>query len=170
MPLTVLSTGQIRATFGDFSHVSQAGGAIVINPPWPASNIVTVQIPCLVGVPTYGGKAFNGKVPCHTGIAQPLADAFADIQQHGLDDRILFWTGSWVPRHKSWNPVRGLSAHSWGIAFDINHQWNAYGQPPAAVGAMGCVRELVPVFEAHGFAWGGYFGTPDGMHFEYAVP
>jgi hypothetical protein len=30
----------------------------------------------------------------------------------------------------------------------------------------GTVRPLVPIFEAHGFCWGGHWKTPDGMHFE----
>jgi hypothetical protein len=39
------------------------------------------------------------------------------------------------------------------------------------MGATGSVRELVPFFEAEGFAWGGYFDPArfrDGMHFELA--
>lgn len=38
-------------------------------------------------------------------------------------------------------------------------------------GAHGSVRELVALFEAEGFAWGGYFEPEtvrDGMHFELA--
>ena len=68
-----------------------------------------------------------------------------------------------------WDPSRGLSTHSWGAAIDLNVPWNGYGAVPAALGAHGSVRELVPIFESEGFAWGGYFkpqSIADGMHFE----
>jgi hypothetical protein len=32
---------------------------------------------------------------------------------------------------------------------------------------MGLI-EIVPIFAAAGFAWGGHFSTPDGIHFELA--
>jgi hypothetical protein len=45
------------------------------------------------------------------------------------------------------------------------------------IGEKGCVRELVPIANEHGFYWGGHFGSVvngkmigrmDGMHFEIA--
>ncbi|MBP0649891.1 M15 family metallopeptidase, partial [Mycobacterium tuberculosis] len=54
-------------------------------------------------------------------------------------------------------------------AFDINAEWNPLGVEPAAMGAKGCVRELVPIANRFGFYWGGHFSTrADGMHFEVA--
>jgi hypothetical protein len=47
------------------------------------------------------------------------------------------------------------------MAFDINTATNAQG----AVPQMNC--DVVRIFRKHGFAWGGNFLMPDGMHFEY---
>jgi D-alanyl-D-alanine carboxypeptidase len=167
--LKVLSDAAIRAEFGDFSWKDSKTkkGAIIISPPWAQHHIVKVEVPQLRGLPNYGSGGFSGKFECHAKIAQPLVDAFTEVERQGLTDQLLFWGGCWVPRHKSWNPARGLSSHSWAIAFDLNVQWNGYDVEPAAKGKAGSVVELVPIFEAFGFAWGGYFGTKDGMHFEY---
>jgi spore coat assembly protein SafA len=170
-PTAVFSEAQIKKHFGSFSFredYSQKGAWIIINPPWEADNITKVFIPCLQGVLTYGNTRFNGWVRCHKKIAADLQAAFAEIKEQDLKDRILFWSGSHAPRHKNHDRNRGLSPHSWGIALDLNHQWNQYGDPPAEEGDKGSVMELVPIFEQHGFYWGGNFGDPDGMHFEYA--
>jgi hypothetical protein len=83
----------------------------------------------------------------------------------------LTYGGTYVPRHMGWTVGRPLSSHSWGVAIDINVDWNPYGGAPAPLGAVGSVRQIVSLFEAQGFAWGGRF-TPDalrdGMHFELA--
>jgi len=166
----VLTEGKIKAVFGAFDHRDSATqpGAIRILPPWPKENLVEIMVPQLKGLPHYGNAAFSGKFACHKKAAQSLVDAFAAIEQQGLKDKLLFWGGCHVPRHKSWDPKRGLSSHSWGIAIDLNVQWNGYNTPPAAKGRQGSVVEIVPLFESFGFAWGGYFSTCDGMHFEYA--
>ncbi len=57
-----------------------------------------------------------------------------------------------------------LSNHSFGTAIDINSPENDFGSkvwdmPP----------EIVKIFLAHGFAWGGFFQTKDAMHFEYLI-
>ena len=64
-------------------------------------------------------------------------------------------------------PIRGTqypSNHSWGLAVDINAPCNPMGSrfisdiPP----------EVVRIWEACGFYWGGrYQNRPDAMHFEY---
>lgn len=167
MSLPVLSDAQIRAGFGEFRFENLPRGAVRILPDWAAHQLLQVEIPELAGVPSYGGPA-SGRVTCHRLVAGALRGAFAAIAAAGLAERIRFWGGSWVPRHKAWNPARGLSAHSWGIAIDINVQWNGYGVEPPPAGAEGSVVELVPLFERFGFAWGGEFSVRDGMHFEYA--
>lgn len=168
--LSVLTEAEIKVVFGNFEYKesSTTKGGIVITQPWPQNNLANITVPQLKGLPYYGGPSFSGNFICHNIISKPLQDAFIAIEQQGLHDLLLFWGGCHVPRHKSWNPNRGLSSHSWGIAIDINPQWNAYDREPASKGAEGSVVELVSIFESFGFAWGGYFSVQDGMHFEFA--
>jgi hypothetical protein len=165
----VFSEKELASHFGAFDYTDDphTQGAIIIEPKWKANNLITILIPALVGV-DYGGKKFSGKVQCHRKIAKDLEGAFAEMQRQNLADRIISFSGSWVPRHINWNPANPLSSHSWGVALDINKAWNERGRVPAAVGSKGSVRELVAIFESFGFYWGGKFKTPDGMHFEYA--
>jgi hypothetical protein len=157
----------LKRHFGAFDFRSLASGAIRILGSWESENIVTVEIPLLKGIATDDGT-FNGKVRCHRRIAQPLAGAFAEIAAAPkLREKVLFWSGGYVPRHIGRNPSRPLSPHSWGVAFDLNDEWNAWGTPGAPKGAKGSVVELVPTFEKWGFYWGKNFSKPDPMHFQY---
>lgn len=54
-----------------------------------------------------------------------------------------------------------VSRHSWGQPIDISTVANRQGFVPM----LDC--RIVQVFRKHGFAWGGNFLTPDGMHFEW---
>jgi hypothetical protein len=159
-----LSEKDVRQVYGTFPYTEAKKGAINIDAAWAAANIVTLPTPVL---------ADNGyaNIKCHAKARGPFERVFAAIAAAGLDERIVTCAGTFVPRHKGWNPKRGLSVHSWGLAIDFNVAWNPYGGLPAALGAHGSVRELVPYFEAEGFAWGGYFqplSICDGMHFELA--
>lgn len=162
---TILPLGeqQLRATFGAFPYTEGTGGRIVVAPAWVQANIVTVENPVMAGL------GFP-KLQLHVKAKAPFERVMASLVTAGLTSGLLTCAGSYVTRHKGWNPARGLSPHSWGIAIDVNAEWNGYGQTPAALGAHGSCRQFVPYFEAEGFAWGGYFSSPfeDGMHFELA--
>ena len=164
--LKVLPESEVIRLFGDFHWRKNGNSAIEITDDWVERNIVTVYIPALDGVPTDGGR-FNGRVRFHKKGAEQLQRAFAEIAAKGLADRVIDWGGSFVPRL-----IRGSSSkrsrHSWGAAFDINVPDNFLGDPPAKLGQRGYLGELVPIFERHGFCWGGTWSRPDGMHFEIA--
>lgn len=77
-----------------------------------------------------------------------------------------------------WRKVRGadrLSAHSYGIAIDINTKYSDYWlwkYPKAGEeGRIGYHNriplDIVRAFERHGFVWGGRWYHFDTMHFEY---
>lgn len=160
----VFSRAQIEQKFGRIDPVREKGdGSFKILNPDFASHVVLADISPLKGIPGVPGK---GKVECHELIRDDLQGAIQEIADQGKTNLILRWDGLWVPRHTLWDPRRSYSAHSWGIAFDINARWNGYGSEPAQLGSFGSVRELVPIFEKHGFFWGGHFRTPDGMHFQ----
>ncbi|WP_288318428.1 M15 family metallopeptidase [Xylanibacter caecicola] len=77
-----------------------------------------------------------------------------------------------------WRNVRGakrMSAHSYGIAIDINVKMSDYwlwankgkGETAKISYKNRIPLELVRVFEKHGFVWGGRWYHYDTMHFEY---
>lgn len=163
----VRSESEIEAMFGAFTWKPNAGRNITILNDWVEANITTVYIPELDGVPTYGGK-FKGNVRWHRKGIEQLQRAFADIGKADLQKCITLWGGSFYPRLMTHRSVP--SRHSWGIALDLNTAENPYGHPPAAEGKKGCLLPLAPIFEKHGFCWGGRWkpSNCDGMHFEIA--
>lgn len=77
-----------------------------------------------------------------------------------------------------WRNVRGaerLSAHSYGIAIDINTKYSNYwcwsypncSETDRIQYENRIPMEIVRVFEKHGFIWGGRWYHYDTMHFEY---
>ncbi|HYQ42433.1 MAG TPA: M15 family metallopeptidase [Polyangiaceae bacterium] len=155
-----------QAAFGKYPFVPAPvpanPEAIRITSNWIAENIVSVEIPQLKGV---SGAPGNGVVQFHQRVAPRAVALFQAWENAGLRGLILSYAGSFVPRF-----IRGsrsiLSQHAFGSAFDINAQWNGFGATPAALGARGSVRALVPIANELGFYWGGHFARRDGMHFE----
>ena len=67
-----------------------------------------------------------------------------------------------------------LSAHSWGIAIDINLEFSHYWRWSSEFKQGKPLRhrnqipmEIVKIFEKHGFIWGGRWEHYDTMHFEF---
>lgn len=75
----------------------------------------------------------------------------------------------------NWRNISGtnrLSAHSFGIAIDINTSFSNYWKWDFT--ATGKIKyrnripqEIVDIFEKHGFVWGGRWYHYDTMHFEF---
>jgi len=163
LPIPVVTLGTL---FGSFSHApGTKRGAIAITSPadWRGQHIEDFDHPLLSDL----GRRPQ---PVNRLAARHLRAVFDAIASQGLDRLVLSCEGTWVLRHKNWDPKRELSSHSWGIAIDLNSRFNGVGQPPALPGQIGSVRELVSIFAKHGFAWGGHFSgsSIDGMHFELA--
>lgn len=77
-----------------------------------------------------------------------------------------------------WRPVRGakrMSAHSYGIAFDIGVDKSDYWQWKSGSNdedkkvkySNRIPRQIVDIFQKHGFIWGGAWYHFDTMHFEF---
>ncbi|MBB1138094.1 M15 family metallopeptidase [Myroides sp. WP-1] len=149
-------------TFQSDPNANNPENIVVLND-FEQKNIVTVEIPQFKKLfgNQYHTVRFHRK-----GVKQLLA-FFAAIEEKKLLPLLLTYGGSYTPRL-----VRGskttLSNHAFGIAFDLNMQWNALNQNPALLGNRGSLREIVPLAHQFGFYWGGHFSRQDGMHFELA--
>lgn len=73
-------------------------------------------------------------------------------------------------------PIAGterMSMHAYGASIDINTRYSNYwrwqksGQGGKIVWANQIPKEIIDVFERHGFIWGGRWYHYDTMHFEY---
>lgn len=145
---------QIEQVFGKFQWEEDLDdhGRIRLLGDWERQNIKLMRhVPALPGGKIYGHK-----------LLEPVFRAvFGEIMDKGLAGSLRTYDGCFVPRHKMWDPRGELSAHSWGIAIDLNAATNM----PGMLGEMDL--RIVEIFRAHGFTWGGDFGDP--MHFQYCV-
>lgn len=158
----VLSEQQVRDLYGDI-RTTEAGGIVTLTNPGVGAvkrTLVTLSHPLLKG----------RTVDVHERARAHFEAAFNAIEAAGLGHLILTCGGTVSLRHIGHDANKPLSHHCWGIAIDFNEAANGYGAVPAAVGQPGSVRELVPIFNRYGFAWGGHFrDKADGMHFELAL-
>jgi hypothetical protein len=153
IPRTAVLTGTSAAdAVGSFSYTPHADGRITPDPAWVAANIRTEEVPLL------------GKVTCHKVMIPQLRAALSEIISRGLADKIHpdEYAGCYYPRYIGYDPAKGLSLHSWGIAVDLNVPGNQRG----TAGQMD--RDVVKIFKEWGFAWGGDWNYTDPMHFELA--
>ncbi|HEX2053510.1 MAG TPA: M15 family metallopeptidase [Actinomycetota bacterium] len=153
-PSPLLSLAQVKAAFGEYSAMTNAGTSIRIDQGWIDANTEMATLPLL------------GTTRCHKKVIPQIAGAVAEIEQKGLAHLIRHgdFGGCFSPRFIRSGKEAGLSRHSWGAALDFNVSSNLYGQPPTMD------MRIVEIFERHGFSWGGRWNYPDGMHFEVNRP
>lgn len=124
----------------------------------------------LVSVPWFGGSV---KVTGVNGVDKQLRKVYEELLQHPELHKYLKSSGTFY-----WRPVRGakrMSAHSYGIAFDIGVSYSDYwlwknkgvDENSKIKYANRIPHEIVDIFEKHGFIWGGSWYHYDTMHFEY---
>jgi hypothetical protein len=147
----VLSLTQVKLRFGEFAYRFRPNQReIDIDPTFVARNIVTEQVPLL------------GRVTCHRDILEDLRAALTAVEAAGLSEHIAprRYGGCFVPRRIAVGRS-SLSRHSWGIAIDLNVDFDLPGAgavPPDA---------FLTIMAEHGFRWGGHFNTPDNHHYEW---
>ena len=137
LPLSQLELGTAFDTFA--YQAGKQRGAIVITDNWVSNNIVTMTHPLLSG-------AGKDSMTVHSKAQAQFSAVFDAIVAANLADLILTFDGSFVPRHKNWDPDNpDLSSHSWGVAIDLNARWNSAGSSPALPGQLGDLGPLVPI-------------------------
>lgn len=135
--------------FGVVEYEELDGGYVEITNGWADANIVDADLPVV------------GRMEVHRKIEPVIRAVLSGIQAKGLDKEIRAVL-CWCPRHKMHNPKRGLSLHTWAVAFDVNPSTNL----PGTIGDMN--PGIVESFERFGFRWGGRWRRRDPMHFDYA--
>ncbi len=151
-----MTSAEVRARFGEHGR---------------ESTLQRIVIPQLIGKPYYEEgnslRVTDKGIAMHPEFGAALVPFFKAVEDAGLLKLVLTFDGIYNNRL-----VRGgntPSRHAWGIAMDINQQWNGLGAMPAATGWKGTVRPLVAIAESFGLFWGGNFDRQDGMHFELGV-
>lgn len=150
--------GQIVSAFGDPLRYLVADGTVRYE--WPRKILDRVELVRPIPL-SWDPTVTASRVSCHHRIKEPLAKAFAMIEDAGLWKEIRDYAGCY-----NWRAQRGaskLSTHCWGIAldFDTRDGRNALGTDPVIHPG------IVQCFEAAGFYWGGRFERQDGMHFQF---
>lgn len=157
-PDATLGLAETKAKLGQFWYVPRGDGWVTIDPAWEAANLVRTAF---TGIPIVA--------TCHRVVTPAIQGALNEIAAAGLAGAIdtvntNHYGGCFAPREvrASGGTTGGnLSRHTWGMALDMNTATNPMGGVPT----MDC--RVVRIFRKWGFAWGGNFSTPDGMHFEW---
>ena len=149
-PDRVLSSVALKRMVGEVAFRPGRGDAVALEPSWVARNIVTERVPGL------------GAIACNRSIMPALRGALTEVVRAGLQGALGRYGGCYAPRLIRGGDSGGaLSRHSFGIAVDVNITRNSFG------GRVSMDPRVVDIFRRWGFAWGGTWVRPDGMHFEY---
>src|SRR5205807_4331222 len=106
----VLPPVVLKELFGEFGAKPAGGTYLLTDPRWGAAHIVTAQVPIL------------GRVRCNRGIIPQMRGALTELVRDGLSQLIdpSQYEGCYVPKLLRNDRRSGISAHTWGTAFDIN--------------------------------------------------
>lgn len=113
-------------------------------------------------VSTYDPKKRKvSTVWCNKTMHRFLDAALKNLQKKGILGELKQYGGCFNIR--ATRGTTNWSAHSWGLAIDLNMTGNGLGQTPSLS------KEFVQCFKDAGFGWGGdYKSRKDGMHFTIA--
>ena len=162
-PDLTLGMVETKAALGEFAYRVNSDGTVSVDDAWRTANITSGSI--------HGLRLQTG---CHRVTRRALQAAMDEVVASGLAGTINYDDanragGCYYPRFNRLTPdsrIGFLSRHGWGQAVDTNTQGSCQGCiPDFSRTAAGC--RTVQVFRKHGFAWGGNYLRPDGMHFEW---
>ena len=151
---------QILATFGDiFDYI---GPDHTLNPRWQNEFLQRIALPFPLPLSWDMSRRIN-QMTCHKRLADVFTATFTAIQAASLQDKIISFGGCFSFRAQRTGAK--LSAHSWGIAIDLNTATNAQG----TAGNMD--PAIVEIFGKAGFKWGGdwHGKSRDPMHFQFCT-
>lgn len=163
-PDDTIGMAETKARLGEFTYRVNGNGSVTQQASWQAANLPSGRVNIGLGI----------RARCHNVVAPALTAALNEAANRGVAGTISVYHaniagGCHYPRFNRLTPNSSLgflSRHSWGMALDTNTIGSCQGCiPDFSKTTAGCT--VVEIFRKHGFAWGGNFLTPDGMHFEY---
>jgi D-alanyl-D-alanine carboxypeptidase len=151
---------EIIATFGDIRKYVRPDGQL--DPRWETNFLARVNLPFPLRLAWDLSQTIT-RMACHRRLTAVYASVFTGIQQRGLQSTITTFGGCFAFRPQRTGSK--LSAHSWGIAIDLNPGSNLQGSD----GDMD--TGVVEIFQSAGFQWGGEWKgtTCDPMHFQFCT-
>ncbi|MEX0846222.1 MAG: M15 family metallopeptidase [Ilumatobacteraceae bacterium] len=155
-PDSLLGSAQLKTLLNEFDYRINGDSSLTLDPDWVADNLQRVSF-----------RGINVRSTCHRAIVADLQAALDEVSASGLAGAIDLgntntYGGCYNPRFaRVSGSIGSVSRHAWAVAIDMNTVSNAQGRVPQ----MDC--RVVRIFRKHGFAWGGNFLVPDGMHFEW---
>jgi D-alanyl-D-alanine carboxypeptidase len=161
-PLLVAPRGleQIISAFGDIYEYIGTNGQLDAR--WQADFLQQMPLPFPVRLSWDLSRTIT-HISCHRRLMGILFSVLTDIQQCGLQEKITSFGGCFAFRPQ--RTGNKLSAHSWGIAIDLNPETNPQGSAGNMAGG------LIEIFCQAGFEWGGDWPakTRDPMHFQFCT-
>jgi hypothetical protein len=134
-----------------------------------AGEVVPKLVP-VVWLPSSWGHTVS--ITSVNGIDRRLAAISRELDALPAEDRKYLYPPGGTYKCRTVADTGQTSMHGWGAAIDINPAYSSYwawrrdtAGAPAYVNRI--PREIVAVFERHGFIWGGRWAHYDTMHFEY---
>ena len=151
-----LSTARAKVLMGEPWYRVVTADTIEMHPAWKERYLPAGRVLLSASIPI--------RARCHVGINAGLTAALDEVAAAGLGGAIDVanantYGGCFNARYSRTSGF--LSRHVYAMALDTNTVSNCQGCVPA----MNC--SVVRIFRKHGFAWGGNWRQPDGMHFEW---
>lgn len=153
----------LNAIIAEFGNIQQyIGPDGQLDARWRSDFLGKVALPFPLPLAWDPARAVT-RMTCHRRMIPIYAQVFARILEGGLQEKVTSFGGCFAFRAQRTGGK--LSAHSWGIAIDLNPESNPQGSP----GIMDL--ELVQIFRDAGFEWGGSWSgrNRDPMHFQFCT-
>ena len=101
---------------------------------------------------------------CHKLLTPVFREFFKRLVECDLMKHLKTINGAYI--HRLTRSGRSLSPHAYGMAIDLDAEWNQMGYQPTMNPDVVKVGEEMG-FTVIGMTWGGNFSRPDGMHFQW---
>lgn len=152
--------GGVEATFGRLTF----GPDGRLTAAWERAHLGLFELPYPLDNEVIPGGHQVTHLYCHRLLGPVFQDVFRAIDDAGLREHAMGYGGCFNVRSIRGRPGH-MSLHAYGVALDLNAHDNPLGSDESHQHP-----DVVALFKAHGFHWGGDFvGRKDPQHFQYAA-